>query len=262
MSLLDCSVELRLCVASSMCFFRYYTLSHGMLYTPYYFLSFELLLQIILHHLTGREQALKFVQHTNTSAHQHNLSQAIQPTMDGSSNHNQPMQLPPLDLGTPWMPIVVTAKMHQIHEEISPSNTTTLRRRNALRCPAGSVTIVDREGESCSLKRTNAVRRKRANTGATELSADSTAETEASATKVHTQGNFHHDRLQNAVNYPQTSGALRPSRFIEHVVHDDVDDNVVEEVDDDVDSRKEVKSRAGVSKAVSKMKAGLKGMLR
>lgn len=166
----------------------------------------------------------------------------------GSNNFDsRHSMLPPLDLGMPWMPDVVAAKMVEIHEEISPCSTSNLQRRNAIRCLAECMMTTERGDEKGSLKRSNAVRRKRANTGATELSTDTVAETEASITQVRTQEPFH---LQYAVNRPQTTGSERPSRFIEHLVQDDVE------------PRKEAKSHAGVSKAVFRMKAGLKGMLR
>lgn len=170
--------------------------------------------------------------------------------MENSNIHNQPGQLPPLDLGTPWMPDVMTAKMHHIHEKISPKTSSNLSRRNALRWPAESVTIVDREEEPCMLKRTNAVRRKRTNTETTDLSADTVTGTEASVNEVQTNESSQRKECANVCSHPQPVRSLRPSRFTEHLL------------EDDVDLRGEAKPSAGVSKAVCKMKAGLKGMLR
>lgn len=164
--------------------------------------------------------------------------------MERNNFDSQHSMLPPLDLGAPWMPDVVAAKMVQIHEEISPSTTSTLQRRNAIRCPAGNMTMIEREKESCSLKRTNAVRRKRANTGATELSADSMTETEASVNPARTKESGHSEGPVHAIGGPQTNVSVRPSRFTEHLLDD------------------EAKSHNGVARAISKMKAGLKDMLR
>lgn len=165
--------------------------------------------------------------------------------MDGTNSQSQQSMLPPLDLGTPWMPDVVAAKMVQIHNEISPSNTSDLKRRNAMRWRAESVTMTVRDDdEECTLKRSNAVRRKRTNTGATDLSADTFAESEASVDQARTKDGGHHEGPLHAVHHPQTAGTPRPSKFTEHLVDD------------------EAKSHAGVARAILKMKAGLKGMLR
>lgn len=166
--------------------------------------------------------------------------------MESSNFGSQHSMLPPLDLGTPWMADVLAAKMIQIQEEISPCNMSNLQRRNAMRCPAENVTMIEREDEACTLQRTNAVRRKRTNTQSTDLSADTAAVTEASVDQGRTKENDYHEGLMDAVGGPQMGVSWRPSRFTEQLI------------EDEKEPIQGKSSHAGIAKAVLKMRACLK----